>query len=65
MHQRVDLPASGQVHELLLLPDARFDELELLLQQLGLHRLLEIRRGLAAERQSGDDVIIRGAPLLP
>jgi hypothetical protein len=55
------------MHELLLLPNPRFDELERLLQQLGLHRLLEIvvTPGLAAERQSSDDGITRGAPLLP
>jgi hypothetical protein len=44
------------VHELLLLPDPSFDELQLLLQQLGLHRLLEIEIAeLAPERQQSDD----------
>jgi hypothetical protein len=53
------------MHELLLLPDPRFDELEHLLQQLGLRRLLEVTPGLAPERQPSDDVVTRGAPLLP
>ena len=53
------------MHGLLLLPDPRFDELERLLQQLGVHRLLEITPGLAAGGQSSDDVPTRGAPLLP